>query len=639
MRVSRKSLSFHFTFISAVASLIFLLLSLPHFASADENTHTYNQGERVTVYANKMGPFNNPLETYAFFELPGCPPKSFDHKMTSIGQALVGDELYETQIKVLFNENTEGAICTFRPSVKEVQRWTQMVEEQYWYELMIDDLPMWATFGKMIDGKPHVYTRYNIAVGSSSKSGETNRIVSANLSAEVPVKIAVDQAYEFSFKVSFQKRGDIDFENRFLRFREAGFFEHSIHWFSIVNSFMMVLALAAFVIIILSRTLKSDYARFQKEDLERGKIGGLGLGGGGGSLVAGGLSSIGGGASSLADESAWPDESGWKLLAGDVHRVPLFPEMLCALVGQGWQLTIATLFIIALAFVTSSLHTSKGAIVTYYVFVFSLTSLLGGYVGGSLFQTYCVSLPALATQRNFFMALSAVGFSGFVLAFGFLLNFVAIIYDSAQAIPFWGMLVVFGIWAVIVVPLTTVGGMWGRHRTAASLSGRPVPHVNVIPRLVPNANTKSWYATAEALALFGGLLPFGSIFIELYYIFASFWGYKMYYVFGFLFLVTLMLLLVTACSCIVVMYLLLNGEDHRWHWTAFSSGASVGLYIFFFSGYYFVFKTRMTGLFMTCFYFGYSFLMSVGMALACGAVAFTAARYFIGLIYNRLRKD
>jgi transmembrane 9 superfamily member 3 len=180
--------------------------------------------------------------------------------------------------------------------------------------------------------------------------------------------------------------------------------------------------------------------------------------------------------------------------------------------------------------------------------------------------------------------------------------------------------------------------MWGRHRTAAALSGQPVPHTNVIPRQIPLA-TKSWYSTAEALALLGGILPFGSIFIELYYIFASFWGYKMYYVFGFLFLVVLMLLLVTACSAVVIMYLLLNGEDHRWQWTAFSSGASVGLYIFFFSGYYFLFKTRMSGLFMTVFYFGYSFLLSVGVALACGAIAFTAASKFVSLIYSRLRKD
>ena len=35
----------------------------------------------------------------------------------------------------------------------------------------------------------------------------------------------------------------------------------------------------------------------------------------------------------------------------------------------------------------------------------------------------------------------------------------------------------------------------------------------------------------------GGLLPFGSIFIEMYFIFTSFWHYKYYYMYGFMLLV------------------------------------------------------------------------------------------------------
>ena len=31
-----------------------------------------------------------------------------------------------------------------------------------------------------------------------------------------------------------------------------------------------------------------------------------------------------------------------------------------------------------------------------------------------------------------------------------------------------------------------------------------------------------------------GLLPFGAIFIEIFFIFASIWSYKYYYVYGFL---------------------------------------------------------------------------------------------------------
>ena len=47
-----------------------------------------------------------------------------------------------------------------------------------------------------------------------------------------------------------------------------------IHWFSIFNSFMMVIFLTGLVAIILMRTLRKDYARYAKteddmESLER----------------------------------------------------------------------------------------------------------------------------------------------------------------------------------------------------------------------------------------------------------------------------------------------------------------------------------------------------------------------------------
>ena len=84
------------------------------------------------------------------------------------------------------------------------------------------------------------------------------------------------------------------------------------------------------------------------------------------------------------------------------------------------------------------------------------------------------------------------------------------------------------------------------------------------------------------IIMLGGILPFGSIFIEMYFIFTSFWAYKIYYVYGFMLLglplqqlpvlapfhlnffsVFLILLTVTVCVTIVCTYFLLNAEDYR----------------------------------------------------------------------------
>lgn len=49
-----------------------------------------------------------------------------------------------------------------------------------------------------------------------------------------------------------------------------------------------------------------------------------------------------------------------------------------------------------------------------------------------------------------------------------------------------------------------------------------------------------------------------------YFIFTSFWAYKVYYVYGFTLLVIFILIVVTGCSTVVCTYFLLNAEDYRW---------------------------------------------------------------------------
>ena len=189
-------------FVVVIATLLsFTVVVSTPLASADEITHTYTAGEEVVVYANKMGPFNNPLETYAYFELPMCPPDNWDHKMPSIGQALAGDELYKMHMNIRYGtDSTETAICTMKPTEVEIARWKTMIEQQYWYQLYADDLPMWATFGKMINGVPHIHTQQKFSFGMNG-----NQIVQANLIASEPVDITTEKSFSFTYSVTFVK--------------------------------------------------------------------------------------------------------------------------------------------------------------------------------------------------------------------------------------------------------------------------------------------------------------------------------------------------------------------------------------------------------------------------------------------------
>lgn len=118
------------------------------------------------------------------------------------------------------------------------------------------------------------------------------------------------------------------------------------------------------------------------------------------------------------------------------------------------------------------------------------------------------------------MILTASLFPLLCFGIGFVLNTIAIFYGSLAAIPFGTMVVVFVIWAFISFPLALLGTVVGRNWSGAP--NNPC-RVKTIPRPIPD---KKWYLTPSVVSIMGGLLPFGSIFIEMYFVFTSFWNYK-----------------------------------------------------------------------------------------------------------------
>lgn len=571
---------------------------------ADDSTHMYKSGEPVEVFANKMGPFDNPLETYAYFELPVCPPASKEHRFPSLGQALVGDELFLMNVTARFGEVLPGdqPLCSLTVDERVASQWTEMVRQQYWYQMYADGLPMWATFGKISDtGSAQVFSHQSFKFGYNGQ-----QIVFANLTVSKLRSFQPGDRLSFTYDVTFVEMKQISFDDRFRRYLDNAFFEHRIHWFSIFNSFMMVLFLGGLVLVVLSRTLKADYARFAREREE---------------LESGG-------------SAEWTDESGWKQLANDVFRAPVHAAWLAALTGTGWQL-VALCSSIILFSIASLVYTTPGSVLTYGVLAYAVTSFVGGYASATVFGEFASTSASLGTQWIRAMLYTALGFPGFVLTLGFLLNFVAIGYDSAQAIPFGGMVVMLLLWALVSMPLVVIGTLVGRHRRGSRSASRDIT-VNQIPRVIPR---RPWYLSWRAFALAGGILPFGSIFIELYFVFTSFWNYKLYYVYGFMLLVFVILLSSTACVAVVSTYFLLNGEDHHWHWPSFCFGASSSIYVFIYAVYFYCFRTKMSGLFMFSYYFGYMGMMCTGLALLCGAVSYTAVSAFVFRIYRGVKAD
>jgi transmembrane 9 superfamily protein 3 len=585
---------------SSAAVLVFLLLvSLltPTFAS--DSDHKYQAEEQVTLWVNKVGPYNNPQETYNYYSLPFCRPSGNNvHKWGGLGEVLGGNELIDSEIAIKFMKNVErSVICPLELDEAKVKHFKDAIESSYWFEFFMDDLPLWGFVGELHpdknseNGKHVLYTHKNIVVKYNK-----DQIIHVNLTQDNPRPLEAGKKMDLTYSVQWIPT-NVTFARRFDVYLDYPFFEHQIHWFSIFNSFMMVIFLTGLVSMILMRTLRNDYAKYAREDDD--------------------LESL---------ERDVSEESGWKLVHGDVFRPASSLVLLSAVVGTGAQLALLVLLVILMAIV-GTLYVGRGAIVTTFIVCYALTSFVSGYVSGGMYSR--------SGGKHWIkcMVLTASLFPFLCFGIGFLLNTIAIFYGSLAAIPFGTMVVVFVIWGFISFPLALLGTVVGRNWSGAP--NNPC-RVKTIPRPIPE---KKWYLTPSVVSLMGGLLPFGSIFIEMYFVFTSFWNYKVYYVYGFMLLVFVILVIVTVCVTIVGTYFLLNAENYHWQWTSFFSAASTAVYVYLYSIYYYYVKTKMSGFFQTSFYFGYTMMFCLGLGILCGAVGYLGSNLFVRRIYRNIKCD
>uniref|UniRef100_A0AAF5PGT9 Transmembrane 9 superfamily member n=2 Tax=Wuchereria bancrofti TaxID=6293 RepID=A0AAF5PGT9_WUCBA len=567
------------------------------FVEGDEHDHLYRDGEEIVLWMNTVGPYSNRQETYTYFSLPFCrgPKYSISHYHETLGEALLGVELDYSGLDIKFKENVEKMeFCKKTLSEEDYKQFVFAVRNNYWYQMYLDELPMYGMVGEVDSSitppNYRLFTHKKLEIGYNGK-----QIVDINVTSDVRVSLAPGASISFTYEVVW-KSSDVEFDKRFEKYLDPTFFQHRIHWFSIFNSFMMVIFLVGLVWMILMRTLRKDYARYQKDedldDMERD------LG----------------------------DEYGWKQVHGDVFRTPSFPMLFSSLVGTGYHVFAVVIITIFLAII-GEFYTERGSLLSAAIFVYAAASPVNGFAGGSMYARFG------GKQWIRQMVCGAFLLPSLISSVAFLVNIVAISYHASRAIPFTIMLAVTAICLFVILPLTLVGTVLGRN--VKGQSGNPC-RVNAVPRPIPD---KKWFLEPSLIILLGGVLPFGSIFIEMYFIFTSFWAYKIYYVYGFMLLVTLILAIVTMCVTVVCTYFLLNAEDYRWRWTSFLAGASTSFYVYLYSIYYFLFKTKMYGLFQTVFYFGYMGLFSAALGFMCGTIGYWGAAKFIHKIYSTVKID
>lgn len=625
--------------------------------------HPYGDGDSISVKVNSLTSIDTELP-FGYYTLPFCQPEQGVKQVTeNLGELLMGDRIENSPYIFKMNVNQSSLMLCLGHALddNEVKHFRQRIDDYYQINLILDNLPVtrytkpkdselvlrWTGFpiGFSIDKKYYIYNHLKFKVlvheyedagigqvmgtgdgidtfpteNGGKKSGSlivgfevipcsvthpdprdaqvgnygTLAPISCGTDSDTPYQeIKVGQSIVYSYDVTFVK-SEIRWPSRwdaFLKMEGA-----RVHWFSILNSLMVISFLAGIVFVIFLRTVRRDLTKYEELDKE-------------------------------AQAQMTEELSGWKLVVGDVFRAPAHTSLLCVMVGDGVQITgmaIVTILFAAFGFMSPA---SRGMLLTGMVLLYLFLGIAAGYVASRLWRT-------LKGDPKGWRSISwkvACFFPGITFSVLTVLNSLLWAYGSTGAIPISLFFILLALWFCISVPLTLLGGFLGARAEQIQYPVR----TNQIPREVPLQKYPSWL-----LVLGAGTLPFGTLFIELFFIMSSIWMGRVYYVFGFLFVVLVLLVIVCAEVSVVLTYMHLCVEDWRWWWKSFFASGSVAVYVFLYSVNYLLFDLHVNGTVSAVLYIGYSLLMALAIMLATGTIGFLASFYFVHYLFSSVKLD
>lgn len=598
----------------------------------------YEAGAPLQVFANKLVSSVN-VVPYDYYSLPFCAPDDkTKSKRLSLGQVLMGERAEPTTYNIgMTVDQSCQTLCKKTYDAKEIGTLRKRIQDEYLVRLNLDNLPVVVRgrneleeevfrlgypIGQKKDDLYCIFNHleftinYHKPTGSmfSSSSAEVFRVVGFEVKYKsVEHKMGANDTLStcpvaesatamcftgksaevtYTYDVKFVE-SKLQWATRWDPLLNANPELKSIQWFSIINSLMISLFLTAMVAMILLRTVYLDFARYNNID----------------------------------DEEEIQEESGWKLIHGDVFRPPAVSGLLAVLVGSGAQILVMTGVTLVFALLGFLSPSFRGGLLTTMLSLWVLSSAVCGYFSARIYSGLGGTNKRSVTLGSAFL------FSGVTFVVFFALNFLLWVSGSTGAVPFFTLLLLLVMWFGISLPLNVIGAFIGYKQKAYEFPVR----TNQIPREIPNQSTFSNWL----FGVFSGILPFGVVFMELVFILNSIWQNEIFYFFGFLGAVFLILVLTCAEVSVVLTYLQLSKESYHWWWPAFISTASSGIYVFGYSIIFLFVQPELRGIHMmsTLIYAGYMLLGSLMFALGTGCIGFLSSFAFVRKIYGSVHID
>lgn len=591
--------------------------------------------------------------TFDNYDLPFCQPVDTEEAAENLGEHLTGDSIKHSPYELLMRKNeTCKVLCTKTLDLKKnsLPKLMSRITQDYHLNWMVDTLPAAvlasdksvsyskgipigavSTVGPQQANNIYLYNHHHITLLYHTPGAEEDgsRIVGFFVTPRSMLHVWEDGVLttcppdtglpengpthpwmllstrpngESTLNVTWTY--DVEWKESPIRWASRwdvylsmdNKYSSDIHWFSILNSTIIALFLTGMVAMIMIRAIYKDFSRYNRVATDEEK----------------------------AEDK---EETGWKLVHADVFRPPTnWPLLFAVFVGVGCQvvgMTVLTLFFAAAGFLSPA---NRGSLMIALLLLFLFMGAFGGYEAARTHKM----LNGVSYQKC--TLLVGFGFPGIIFSIIFILNLFVWADGASNAIPFLSMFTVLLLWFAVSVPLVFFGAFYGFKQEKITF---PVA-TGSIPRQIP---PQQWYFSSAFVYTVGGILPFGAVFVELYFILASVWLDQYYYVFGFLLLVFVLLALTCAEIAIVLIYFQLCAEDYRWWWRSALVPGSSGVYVFGYSVYYLATKLDIDDGTSKFLYLGYMFLVSFLFFLLTGAIGHLSTLWFTRKIYGAIKVD
>ncbi|KAL6941365.1 hypothetical protein ACO0RG_002495 [Hanseniaspora osmophila] len=495
---------------------IWLRLTLAFYLPGMAPT-TYQEGDEVQLFVNHLTPGlreQNNKENhifsydYYFHKFHFCEPDKITKQPQSLGSVVFGDRIYNSPFKInMLKDTTCNKLCSSKIPKNDAKFINQLVSEDFRQNWIVDGLPAGR---EVLDKSTNTHAlSSNFELGFFDSTNEANkyfkvplfinhfdivvevydidashyRVVGVRvnpLSLERNVKDSCDLTgkpkilnekkdnyVDYTYSVKFE-HWDTPWATRWDKYSHTS--NSQIQWFSLVGMSVAVLFLVTLMEQILFRTLKKDFSRYEALNL---------------------------------DSDEFDQDSGWKLLHGDVFRAPKKLLLLSSLTGAGIQILVMSGTVILLACFGLLSPQNRGALPTFAIVLYALFAFIGAFTSMTVYRFF----GGIQWKTNLILTSSLIPGSVFLTII--FLNVFLLCVHSSDALPFSSLCMLVGIWMLLSLPSSVLGSLLARKLSfkdnAFIFSSAPTK-TNQIERQIPIQPT---YLKTIPSALVAGIFPFG----------------------------------------------------------------------------------------------------------------------------------